>query len=183
MEEYKLQDYVPKIYEDILEMDKLIDAEQIVFDEAIDDLANVKDNAFITSSDVERIRQYEKLLKIKASPSTEDLAFRQERVLNRMSTRPPFTIKWLKEKLSVFLGEDNYKITYHPNEYYIYIKVKDMSDETDKELRETLSATLPMNMSWYVVENPYTTYGELKDALITHNELSLHTYEEIKTLL
>lgn len=93
MEEYNLQDYVPKIYEDILEMDELIDAEQELFDEVIENGNQVADNAFIISSDVERIRQYEKLLKIKANPSTEDLDFRRERVLNRMSTRAPFTIK------------------------------------------------------------------------------------------
>ncbi len=182
MEEYKLRDYVPKIYEDVLEMDELIEVEQNLFDEAIDNANQVIDNAFIITSDTTRIRDYEKLLNIKANPATEDLQFRRERVLNRMSTKPPFTMKWLKEKLDTFIGEDNYRMTYTPNEYFIYIKVREMSSNWENELRTLLDMTLPANMIYQLVENPYTTYGELASMNYTYGQLEPYTHEEIKTL-
>lgn len=182
MDDYKLKNYVPNIYQDILEMNEIINTEQSLFDAAIENRNNLLDNAFIISSDTSRIRDYEKLLMIKASPATEDLEFRRERVLNRMSTKPPFTILWLKEKLDVFIGSDNYKMTYSPNEYFIYIKVKEMSSNWETELRNLLSTSLPVNMKWQLVENPYTTYAELKAYNFTHNDLSNYTYNEIKTL-
>lgn len=183
MEAYKLNKYVPKIYDGILEMDELISSEQEIFDEAIDQANEVQDNAFIVTSNLDRIKQYEKLLKIKANPVTETTQFRRERILNRMSTKAPFTIKWLKEKLNVFIGEGNYSLTYTPDEYYVYIKVKQMTEQWDTELRELLYQTIPANIDWQLTENPYTTYGELKNLAYTHEDLSEYTFNEVRELI
>lgn len=180
MEEYKLKRYVPNIYEDVLEMDELINAEQGLFDDAIDSCNQVLDNAFISTSDVSRIRQYEKLLKIKANPSVEDLDFRRERVLNRISSKPPFTMNWLREKLDVFIGVGNWKVTLMPDAYYLYIKARTIDANWEGELRDLLRKTVPANIEWELAENPYTTYGEL--APYTYEELAPYTHEQLTNL-
>lgn len=182
MEKYELKELVPSVYDEVLEMDELINTEQKIFDELYEESEQVQNNAFLISADSSRIRDYEKLLKIKANTNIEDLQFRRGRVINRLSTRPPFTISWLKEKLTQVIGANNWKLTIMPEEYLIYIKVREMSDNWEGELRETLSKVIPVNVEWTLVENPYTTYGELKSAEYTYGELEQYTHAQITNL-
>lgn len=182
MENYQLKELVPDIYNEVLEMDTLINTEQGLFNDIHNNTSQVKDNAFISSSDSSRVRQYEKLLKIKANVNTENLEFRRERIINRLSTKPPFTINWLKEKLNQVIGENNWKLIFTPDEYSIYIKVREMSDSWEVELQETLKKVIPANIIWALTENPYTTYGELKNADYTYGELTPYTHAQITNL-
>ena len=64
-----------------------------------------------------RLAVYENMLNIIANPQSDSIQFRRERIINRLSTAPPFTIRELRNKLDQLLGEDNYIIDLVHREY------------------------------------------------------------------
>lgn len=90
--------------------------------EALADAINaVADNFFFQTMDEGAVSTWEKIFGIVPNPQTETLDFRRERVLNRVSMQPPFTLGFLYQKLDQIIGKGKYEIHVDYPNYTLYI--------------------------------------------------------------
>lgn len=146
MNSRKVSEYTPGIYNGFQEYETVIQVSDKLLDsleEAIDDLRN---NQFISSATEEGVAEYESMLGIIANPVTESLEFRRERLINRLSTMPPFTIRFLKNKLSEILGEGKYVAYVDYANYTIYVESSVENQIWFNEIMITMTNVKPANM-------------------------------------
>ena len=141
-----LASYVPTVYKDIVEMDTIIESEQILIDEHSIEALQAFNNTFALRADEKGIQMFEFMLNIVASPATEDLEFRRQRVLNRMSMSPPFTFRFLKKKLNEIIGEGRWDASVDFNNFTLYIESSAVSQNWYTELEFTITQIKPCNM-------------------------------------
>lgn len=141
-----LASYVPTVYKDIVEMDTIIESEQILIDEHNIEALQAFNNTFVLRADEKGIQMFEFMLNIVASPTKEDLEFRRQRVLNRMSMSPPFTFRFLKKKLNEIIGEGRWDASVDFNNFTLYIESSALSQNWYTELEFTITQIKPCNM-------------------------------------
>lgn len=81
----------------------------------------VADNFFFQTMDERAVSTWEKIFGIVPNPQTETLDFRRQRVLNRVSMQPPFTLGFLYQKLDQIIGKGKYEIHVDYPNYTLYI--------------------------------------------------------------
>lgn len=146
MNSRKIIEYTPSIYAGFKEYETIIQVCDDLLDnleKAVDDL---KSDQFILSATEEGITQYEEMLKITANTSTETLEFRRERLINRLSTMPPFTIRFLRNKLAEILGEGKFIAYVDYANYTIYVESAVENQTWFDEIMITMVNIKPANM-------------------------------------
>ena len=152
-----VKSFVPSIYEGIVEMHELIKSEEKLMDIARSELMTAFANTFVLTSDESGVIIFEKMLKIAANSNTEDLEFRRRRVLNRLSTRIPFTFKFLKQKLDEIIGVGAWTASIDFDKYTLFIESSAVDQNWYSELEFTINKMKPCNMVFTNV--PYTKYS------------------------
>jgi len=89
----------PSIYNGILETDILAEIGDIQYNQLFDEITAARRNLFVMTADARGVEAFERVYNIRADMQTETLEFRRQRLLNRMNTVPPFTIRFLRERL------------------------------------------------------------------------------------
>lgn len=146
MNSEKVISYVPQIYEGCVETDELTRVE----DEMLNMFENFSDSAganqFILTSDIEGIEQREQTLGIVANPATEDIEFRRERLLNRYAMTPPFTLRFLEQKLNGIIGNGNWSASVDYANRVLYIEASALNQNWYEELEFTINYLKPCNL-------------------------------------
>lgn len=140
-----LKQYIPNIYNEILDMDILISTEEKLFEKVKENINKIKNNQFVLTSDLDGIRIYESMLGITAT-NTENIEFRRKRVINRLSMTPPYTLNFLKEKLDELIGVGNWILTLDYDNYIMYIESSAFNQNWYQEIRVTLTKVKPANI-------------------------------------
>lgn len=138
--------YFPLVYSDIEEIKQICDTENTDFNEAEVELNNLLNNQFIMTSDERGISYREKLLGILANPQIETLDFRRMRLINRVSTQPPFTMIFLREKLDDIIGVGQYNAYIDYDKYTLYIESTAKNQVYSHEIAVTLNMIKPANI-------------------------------------
>lgn len=141
-----LKDYLPDIYEGIAEIDSIMDIEQELLEGAEDEVISIKNNQFVLTSDLQGVAQFEKQLGIIPNLVTEDIEFRKDRIINRLSTKPPFTYAYLKEKLNELIGVGKYTTFLDTENYTLYVESSAKNQIWAHEITVTLNAIKPVNI-------------------------------------
>lgn len=149
-----LKIYLPKIYSSIDETDAILESEQINMEEAEVEIEKVKNNQYVTTADINGIQYFENLLGIKADPTIEDIAFRRARIINRFSTKPPFTFNYLKTKLDELIGVGKWTAEIDFPNYVLYVDAAAENQIWAHEIYITLNKIKPANLLY--VNRPYT---------------------------
>ena len=165
-----LNSFVPSIYEGVVEMDDIINSEEQLMEIARKETFSAFANTFVLTADETGITMFENMLNILSDASTEDLEFRRERVLNRMAMSPPFTFRFLKQRLDEIIGAGAYTAYIDFNNYTMYIESSAVNQNWYYEIEFTINRIKPCNMVFTNV--PYTSksiniseeisYAELK---------------------
>jgi hypothetical protein len=145
-----LRVYAPKIYEDIIEMLALLDAESRQFSILDAEILKVKNNQYVSTADETGIKLFEQILGITADTDADSLEFRKQRVINRFSTTESPTAKSLRNQLDILLGKNNYEIDFVYSDYQInlitHIGVRGGVEELLKTLVIIVSANILTNV-------------------------------------
>lgn len=152
-----VKSFVPSIYEGIVDMDELIQSQQELMDVAKAELMTAFANTFVLTSDESGVIMFEKMLNIIPNLHTENLEFRRQRVLNRLSTRIPFTFKFLKQKLDEIIGVNAWKSYVDFDKYTLYVESSAVDQNWYSELEFTINRIKPCNLVFINV--PYTSWG------------------------
>ena len=136
----------PSVYDGVLEISVLSETDDVLLDQALAKLERAQLNQFILTADEETISVYEKMFSILANPTTETLQLRRERILNRMSLQPPFTMRWLQNKLDEIIGVGKWNAYVDYANRTLYIESFVVNQQWFNELRITINRIKPCNL-------------------------------------
>lgn len=140
------RDLFPSVYDGVLEISVLSETDDVLLDQALAKLERAQLNQFILTADEETISVYEKMFSILANPTTETLQFRRERILNRMSLQPPFTMRWLQNKLDEIIGVGKWDAYVDYANRTLYVESFVVNQQWFNELRITINRIKPCNL-------------------------------------
>ncbi|WP_068773463.1 putative phage tail protein [Paenibacillus sp. FJAT-26967] len=138
--------YLPQQYRDILEFQKLTAAEDPEFDRLHKAVEQALDDKFVLTASESSIRRWEAQLTIRADTSAETLEFRRKRIINRLSTKPPFTERYLQERLDYLLGPGKAIVSIDVQAAILKITAKLTDAPLFKELAYTIRNVKPANL-------------------------------------
>jgi len=154
-----IKQYLPNIYDAILEFEELIASENTLFDNLDTETEKVRDNQYVLTADIDGIIEYEKMLNIIPKPATETIEFRRQRIINRLSMVPPFTFRFLKQRLDEIIGVDRYTASIDYPNYTLYIESSAENQEWFHEILVTVTRLKPANI---VFINRPLVYEEIR---------------------
>jgi hypothetical protein len=112
---------LPEWFKDILEFNQLLETEEINLEAVEESIKSIRDNCYIQTADETTILLLEKRFGIPYQGETLDV--RRSRVLQRYNTVVPFTIDFLKNRLSDLYGVNGYILSVNTKTCLLTIKV------------------------------------------------------------
>lgn len=152
--ETDLIEYLPRWFRDVLEFQALCQTETEQLEGLAEAMGAVADNFFFQTMDAGAIGQWERVFGIVSSPS-ESLSFRRARLLNRVSTRPPFTLTFLYERLDALIGPGQYTVEADYPNYTLYIESAAEDQDYAMEIAVTVDTIKPCHIVY--VNRPLLT--------------------------
>lgn len=147
----KLNNYVPKIYNNNREMNAIINAEEKDFEQILKlQIRNSFKNNFINTADSDGLTRFEALFSITPDLENEDLEFRRQRLWNRINSNPIYTETYLKTKLDELLKPGNWSYEINYNEYTLDIYSLRPGKLWLNELKALLEKIMPCNIVWTI---------------------------------
>ena len=153
--DYDLLSLLPPWYREVLDYQQICQTEAQQLEALADEIIAVADNFFFQTMDEGAVAQWEQILGIVANPFTETLAFRQARLINRLSTRPPFTIWFLYQKLDELIGPGQWEVTVDYPNYTLYIKSYAQDQSYATEVAFTVNRIKPAHIVY--INQPYVS--------------------------
>ena len=162
---------LPPWYREILDYQEIFQTEKAQFDALASEITGVADNFFFQTMDESAVFMWEQIFEITPNPETETLDFRRARALNRISTRPPFTLGFLYQKLDELIGPGAWTVTVDYENYTLYIESSALDQQYATEVAFTINRIKPAHIVY--VNTPYVRTGILLSETI---ELSQRIY-------
>lgn len=156
---------LPPWYREVLDYQELCRTETAQFETLADEIIGVADNFFFQTMDEGAVSMWEQVFQIVPNPSTESLDFRRARVLNRITTRPPYTLGFLYQKLDELIGPGEWTVTVDYPNYTLYIESAAQNQNYATELAFTINRIKPAHIVW--VNSPFVRTGLLLSETIS----------------
>lgn len=156
---------LPPWYREVLDYQELCRTETAQFETLADEIIGVADNFFFQTMDEGAVSMWEQVFHIVPNPSTESLDFRRARVLNRITTRPPYTLGFLYQKLDELIGPGEWTVTVDYPNYTLYIESAAQNQNYATELAFTINRIKPAHIVW--VNSPFVRTGLLLSETIS----------------
>ncbi|MCY7518803.1 putative phage tail protein [Paenibacillus larvae] len=140
---------MPDYYRDIREFEELMKTlgeEARLLEIEKERLLN---NQFVLSSDEGAIKRRETELGIQSDPNQESLDFRKKRIINRYSTKPPFTIRYLQERLDYLIGRGRANASVDPQDFVLKVRTKINDASVFREVEHTVHSIKPANLVYH----------------------------------
>lgn len=142
----KIAEHWPELYQDIRDFMELAgteEAELQLMENAVSKLLN---DQFVPTASESTIKRREKMLNIQADPIAETLEFRKSRILNRYRTKPPFSIRYLQNRIDALVGPGLVTVTVNPQTYTLTIAASLPNAAAFKEVAYTIQQVKPANI-------------------------------------
>lgn len=117
-----LKDSLPKFIADMKELAELLNTDQIEIDRMVEHIEKMVSQFYISSATYS-LNDWEREFGLEKN-TTLTIAQRRARILGKLNTRTPASIKMLENLVSKTLGVENVSITEVPQEYRFIINVK-----------------------------------------------------------
>lgn len=144
--DYDMLSLLPLWYREILDYQQICQVEGAQFEALAQEINAVADNFFFQTMDAGTVQQWEQIFGIVANPATETLAFRQARLINRISTKPPFTLGFLHQKLDELIGPGAWSVTVDYPNYTLYIEASAQDQSYAAEVAVTVGKIKPAHI-------------------------------------
>lgn len=157
--DYEMLGLLPPWYREVLDYQQICQTEQQMFEALAQEITAVADNFFLQTMDAGSVSQWEQIFGITPNLTTETLEFRRDRLINRLSTRPPYTIWFLYQKLDELIGPDQWTVNVDYPNYTLYIESSAENQQYATEVAYTINAIKPAHIVF--VNTPYVQTGIL----------------------
>lgn len=171
-----LQDYLPPVLLTTCEFLMLCQGEQPEFDALTAGVTEVLDAQFIMTAPLRGIERYEKIHGI-VPQDTDTLEERRFRILSRINTQLPYTIRRLHQLLETLCGKNGYRLILNHNAYLIEVKVELTAKRNLYAVQELLRICVPANMvvQCTLLYNQHSTLSRM-----THAQLAAYTHDQLR---
>ena len=139
---------LPPWYAEVADYQAICAAEQPVFDQMQADTLQILANFWPQTMDADSIGQWEQALGILADPTYEDLDFRRARIINRITTKPPFTLQFLYNKLDELIGPGAWTVDVDYPNYTLYIESNAQGQDYSQEVEFTVNRIKPAHIAY-----------------------------------
>lgn len=136
---------LPPWYREVLDYQIICQTEETQLETLADAITKVADNFFFQTMDEGAVSQWEQIFGITPNPS-DTLAFRQARLINRLSTRPPFALQFLYQKLDELIGPNAWTVTVDYPNYTLYIESAAQNQSYATEVAFTINKIKPAHI-------------------------------------
>lgn len=157
----KINDYLPKVLQSIVEFQQInsdLDVELNNIDKLIDGINN---ETIVRTATEYGISKWEKALGIISSDS-DSLEVRRFRINNILTSKLPYTLRWLKNKLTQIVGsESGWTLNVNYHNYTITITLSGLDTNLMLEVQKQLRNSIPANME-LEIGGPSITSSEIK---------------------
>lgn len=138
----------PQIYKEIRELKIIAEASHMVNCQIAEDIKGFREDMYFDTASLQAIERYERMAKIQADQEKEDLEFRRERVKNRFSMSPPFTRRFLVEKINSIIGIEKWSGSLNAERNILTIETSAINENWYYEIFETVNIVKPVNMQF-----------------------------------
>ncbi|AZK49175.1 DUF2313 domain-containing protein [Paenibacillus lentus] len=138
--------YLPDFYHDLVDFVELTEAESQEWMSSEQAIHQLLDDQFVATASLQAIKRREKILGIQADPATETLEFRRKRLINRYSTKPPFTMRYLQRQLDFLVGAGLTIVSVDPQAFKLTVTTNLDDAAVFKEVEHTVKMLKPANM-------------------------------------
>lgn len=142
----RLLEYLPEYYHDILDFRELTETETEELLSVEQAMERLLQDQFVLTASEQAIKRREKMLGIQADPKAETLDFRRKRLINRYSTKPPFTVRYLQQRLDFLVGIGLTIVSVEPHNYVLTVTTSMENANVFKEVEYTVRVIKPVNM-------------------------------------
>ena len=142
-----LMNYLPDYYNDVYEMQAIMNAQGNVLDKAESEQFRLLLNQFVTQTDAKGIAVFEDQVGIKPAPS-DDLATRQNKVLMRLLPPRPITIGYLRDLFATLKIPAT--ITVIERDAIVEAKSAEINSSQIENIKYLLNIYLPANMIYEI---------------------------------
>lgn len=171
-----------KIYSQNETMKQIINVTQAELDRLEQLQQQAFDNNFIVLANSDGISKWEQIFNIVADID-EDIEFRRQRILSRLSTIPPYTKFVLIKFLDTAVGTGNYRLAINfYREYNLFLRLADDYLPLENELRQYLRQTIPANMTLDLYRLWANWHDILTRYLTWRGVLGADTWEKFKDM-
>lgn len=157
--DYKPCEHLPPWYREVLDYQQMCQTEEQQFALLAEEINRVADNFFLQTMDLGTVQLWENVFHITANPSTESLQFRRERIINRISMRPPYTLGFLYQMLDRLIGEGQWTVEVDYPNYALYIEAGAEGQSYWQELTYTVNHIKPAHITY--ISRPLLRTGML----------------------
>lgn len=168
-----LLEYLPEFYHGIREFQIIAKVEGEQFDKIDAELDNILNDQFVMTAREPSIVRRERLFNIQADPKVESLDFRRKRIINRQSIRPPFTERYLQERLNFLLSDDISTVHVDVENYVLSVELAIADAAMFKEVLTTIERIVPLNMIYLQKTAIHDSMG-IKESIVA-SELERQT--------
>lgn len=146
MPETDICQYWPRWFREILDFQALCHTEGDELRAMAAAMEQVRANLFVQTMDEGTTAQWESIFNIVANPVTEPLSFRRDRILNRLSMHPPFTLTFLYRRLDALFGSGNWEVEVDYPNYTLYIEAAVEDQQYFSEMSITMDIIKPCHI-------------------------------------
>ena len=140
--------YLPDWFRKIRDMQAICKTEGEQFAALAEGIHSVADNFFFQKMDETAVQEWEKVFDIIPNPALETLEFRRLRLINRISTQPPFTLAFLYQKLDEIIGVGKWKVEIDYPNYTLYIQASSENQGWANEVIFTVNKIKPAHIAY-----------------------------------
>lgn len=146
MPETDLCQYWPPWFREILDFQSLCQTEGEELRVLAAFMSRIHRNLFVQTMDEATTAAWEAIFHIVPNPVTETLAFRRDRILNRLSMHPPFTLPFLYQRLDALFGPGNWAVEVDYPNYTLYIEAAVEDQQYFSEMSITMDLIKPCHI-------------------------------------
>ena len=150
---------LPPWYREVLDYQQMCQTETAQFEALAQEIVGVAYNFFFQTMGLDGIEMWEQIFHIVPNPQTEDVDFRRYRVLNRITTKPPYTLGFLYQKLDELIGPGLWEVTVDYPNYTLYIESSAQNQNYAQEVAFTINQIKPAHIVY--VNTPFIQSGLL----------------------
>ena len=150
---------LPPWYREVLDYQQICQTETAQFEALAQEITGVAENFFFQTMGLSGVEMWEQIFGIVPNPQTEDLEFRRYRVLNRITTKPPYTLGFLYQKLDELIGPGLWEVTVDYPNYTLYIESSAQNQNYAQEVAFTINRIKPAHIVY--VNTPFIQSGIL----------------------
>ena len=150
---------LPPWYREVLDYQQICQTETAQFEALAQEITGVAENFFFQTMGLSGVEMWEQIFHIVPNPQTEDLEFRRYRVLNRITTKPPYTLGFLYQKLDELIGPGLWEVNVDYPNYTLYIESSAQNQNYAQEVAFTINRIKPAHIVY--VNTPFIQSGIL----------------------